>query len=329
MALTRVYSYILNNRYRGYGVMKKNKKGEQNWKLTTPLVSIIIATFRRDKSLKRALHSLMNQTYSFIEIIVVDDNAEANWNRKVDVIVRQVMSQYNTKILYIKNKQNKGSAETRNIGVTSSTGNYITFLDDDDVYLPNKVKNQLEYMINYELDYTITDLNLFDERDRLIQKRNRNYIKDTSKSKLIKYHLLYHMTGTDVMMFKKDYFLRIGGFPSINVGDEFYLMLRAIEGCGKFGYLPVCDVKAYVHTKTNGLSSGESKINGEIFLHNNKKKYFDILSSADKRYITMRHFAVLAYTEVRRRNYPKTLLYVVKSFCSSPINFLNLFINRK
>lgn len=44
----------------------------------------------------------------------------------------------------------------------------------------------------------------------------------------MKYHLLYHMTGTDTLMFKGEYLRRIGGFPTIDVGDEFYLMEQAI-----------------------------------------------------------------------------------------------------
>ena len=68
-------------------------------------------------------------------------------------------------------------------------------------------------------------------------------------------------------MFKKEYLTKIGGFPPINVGDEFYLMHRAINGGGAFGYLPGCQVKAYVQTGEGGLSSGDGKIKGENALY--------------------------------------------------------------
>lgn len=110
------------------------------------------------------------------------------------------------------NDFNKGSAETRNIGINAANGEYITFLDDDDVYLPDKIKKQVEFMEVGEYDYSITDLILYNENDKEIDKRIRSYIKDMSSLSLMTYHLKYHMTGTDTMMFRKEYLTEIGGF---------------------------------------------------------------------------------------------------------------------
>lgn len=290
-------------------------------------VSVIIATYKRDVSLQEALLSIIKQTYDATEIIVVDDNAEAVWNKIVSDIVNEI--NLIRPVVYIQNETNKGSAETRNIGIRAASGGYITFLDDDDIYLPNKIINQVEHMIEERSDYCITDLDLYAENDRLIEKRNRKYIKHNNQDDLLTYHLMHHMTGTDAMMFKREYLLSIGGFPLINVGDEFYLMQKAIESGGKFSYLPVCDIKAYVHTETTGLSSGESKIKGENELYEHKKQFFNKLCFHDKRYIVMRHYAVLAFAEMRRKNYGNFTKYAMKSFFSSPINCAQLFIEKK
>ena len=300
------------------------KKAKQEINYVTVSVSVIIATYRRDESLKKAIESVINQTYDSVEIIVVDDNADARWNK----IVEDVIKPFNTifPIKYIQNRINKGSAETRNIGIKSAKGEYITFLDDDDIYLPNKIKNQVKHMLEKGSDYSITDLNLFAESGKLIERRKRNYIKEFSKDSLLKYHLMYHITGTDTMMFKKDYLLSIGGFLPINVGDEFYLMQKAIESGGKFSYLPGCYVKAVVHSSSEGLSSGTSKIEGENKLFEYKKDYFHLLNSNEKKYVTMRHYAVLAFAEVRRRNYSNFIRYAVKSFITSPFTCIRLLI---
>jgi glycosyltransferase involved in cell wall biosynthesis len=295
----------------------------------SPKVSIIVATYRRKEALEKALQSLIVQTYSNYEIIVVDDNADAEWNTQVDEIVNKMKASDNIEIIYVQNKNNKGSAETRNIGIKLATGEYVTFLDDDDIYLPDKVKNQVEYMIREGSDFSLTDLWLYDEKDKLIEKRVRDYIKDFSSESLIRYHLMFHMTGTDVMMFKKKYLIDIGLFSPINVGDEFYLMQKAIDGKGVFSYLPGCEVKAYVHSDTDGLSSGDGKIKGENELYEYKKKYFDKLSQKDQRYIKMRHYAVIAYAEIRKKRYFSVIKNSCLSLMSSPINFINLFINRK
>ncbi len=306
------------------GLLQKEKIDSQVTKIT---VSVIIATYRREASLKRALESLINQSYKLTEIIVVDDNADSEWNKKIKDIINE-MNVINP-VIYIKNEVNKGSAETRNIGIKAASGEYITFLDDDDIYLTNKIKKQVEHMIKSNSDYSIMDLDLYDENERLIEKRTRKYIKDNNKENLFRYHLMHHMTGTDTLMFKKDYLLSIGGFPPINVGDEFYLMQKAIEAGGIFSYLPVCEVKAYVHTETYGLSSGESKINGENELYEHKKKYFHLIPVEDKQYIKMRHYAVLAFAEIRRKKYICFINYAIKSFFTSPKNCARLFVERK
>ncbi len=289
------------------------------------LVSVVVATYKREQELKKALESLAEQTYPHIEIILVDDNGNDEWNRKVTEIVAVFRNCYPDIVIeYIVNKLNQGSAKTRNIGIQSANGYYITFLDDDDVYLPDKIRKQVEFMEADECDYSITDLNLYNEDDKVIDKRNRSYINETSVSALRVYHLKYHMTGTDSMMFKKEYLTHIGGFAPIDVGDEFYLMQRAIEGGGKFGYLPGCEIKAYVHTGEGGLSSGDGKINGENALYEYKKTFFDQLEARDVRYINMRHYAVIAYAELRRKNFSKFIYNVIKAFFASPLRFFTI-----
>lgn len=302
--------------------------GDESWSLLTPKVSIIVATYRRSKELKRALISLMQQTYKNIEVIVVDDNSDARWNKVVEGIVNCVTNEYEVAIKYIQNSTNQGSANTRNIGINKSQGEYITFLDDDDLYLSNKVENQVRHMLKEKSEFSITDLYLYNEQDILVEKRTRNYIKDYESKKLIKYHILYHLTGTDVMMFKRKFLIDIGGFNPIDVGDEFYLMLKAIESKGKFSYLSGCDVKAYIHYETQGLSSGDKKITGENELYIFKSAYFKYLSVKEIKYVRMRHNAVLAFAEVRRKNYIAFLKHTLFALSSSPFDCVKLVINR-
>ena len=292
-----------------------------------PKVSVIVATYRRSDSLKRALDSLKNQSYRNIEIIIVDDNADDEWNKSVKKIISDTVSR--DIVSYIQNQENKGSAKSRNIGIQAATGDFVTFLDDDDVYLPNKIKNQLFYMLDNKADYSLTDLELYHEDGRLGENRTRRYIKSIDKKDLLKYHLMYHMTGTDTMMFKRKYLLYIGGFEPIDVGDEFYLMMKAIKAGGKFCYAPVCDVKAYIHVNSHGLSSGQKKIEGENRLYDYKFKFFKSLSPKNIRYIRMRHFAVLAFAYLRMRKYIPFFTNAMKSFFVSPILCTELFIGRK
>lgn len=289
------------------------------------LVSVVVATYKREAELKNALESLAKQTYPNMEIVLVDDNGNDEWNSKVSETVEVFRNRYPMiKLEYIANNSNQGSSKTRNIGIHSANGDYITFLDDDDIYLPDKIRKQVEFMETNQCDYSITDLILYNEDDKKINRRIRSYIKETTVESLRLYHLKYHMTGTDTIMFKKEYLIQIGGFAPIDVGDEFYLMQRAIEEGGKFGYLPGCEIKAYVHTGDGGLSSGDGKIKGENALYEYKKTFFNQLEAGDIRYIKMRHYAVIAYAELRRKNYVKFISNALKSFFASPCNFFTI-----
>ena len=282
------------------------------------LVSVIVPTFRRDTVLSRALESLGNQTWLHYEIIVVDDNADAQWNGKVADIVQAFMQRYPAiHVCYVRNETNLGSARTRNAGIQAARGAFICFLDDDDVYLPQRIENQLTAMVQEKADFGITDLYLYNERDQLVDMRKRDYIKDMDQ--LMRYHLMHHLTGTDTIMFRKDYLTAIGCFDPIDIGDEFYLMTKAIGHGGKFHYLPRCDVRAYVHSAEKGLSAGAGKILGENRLFDYKRQYFTELDRAAIRYIKMRHHAVLAYAYLKNKQFGAFLAEGIKAFLCEPV----------
>ncbi len=101
------------------------------------LVSVIVPTYKRDSSLVRALESLENQTYKNIEVVVVNDCVEEAWKEYVENTIQKFIDNGILKIVFIQNQVNLGSAKTRNVGIENASGKYITFLDDDDVYLPH------------------------------------------------------------------------------------------------------------------------------------------------------------------------------------------------
>ncbi len=293
-------------------------------------VSVIVPTYRRCEDLSLALESLAGQSFSDMEIILVDDNGSADWNKKVAQVVGSFCRAFpQISLEYIVNESNQGSATARNIGIARAGGAYVTFLDDDDIYLPEKLALQLDFMEQGGYDYSITDLMLYNKQGKLVDRRVRNYIRSYRQEDLRKYHLKYRMTGTDTMMFRREYLEKIGGFAPIDSGDEFYLMQRAIEGGGKFGYLPGCHVKACVHTGEGGMSSGDGKIQGEKALYEYKKSLFSTVDRKTRRYIRMRHYAVLAYAELRRQRYLPFFGNSLCSFFCAPIACVKMLLRER
>lgn len=298
---------------------------EENNKI---MLSVVIATYKRDEALKKALESLTEQTYKNFEVVIVDDNADKGWSEKTAAIIEQFNDKLD--INYIVNEVNLGSAATRNKGIDAAKGEYITFLDDDDIYLPEKIEKQLADMKKSDADYGLTNLYLYNENDEIADRRTRDYIKSDKPEELFRYHLLYHMTGTDTFMFKADYLRKIGKFPMKDVGDEFYLMERAIREGGKCCYSPHCYVKAYIHTgEDGGLSSGQGKIDGENALHEEKKKHFNELSKKDVRHIKARHYAVIAFAELRQKKHFRFFKNAAAAMLISPLKSLSILFERR
>ena len=103
------------------------------------LLSVIITTYNRDlKIINRAVISVKNQTYPWIEIILVDDNLN---NSKLSARIYAYCKKEN--IIYIKQFGNQGACNARNLGAANSHGEYIAFLDDDDEWMPSKASEQV------------------------------------------------------------------------------------------------------------------------------------------------------------------------------------------
>jgi len=113
-----------------------------------PLVSIIITTYKRSDLLSRAIHSVLAQDYKNIEILVVDDNdPDTEFRRQTETVMEEFSNE--SKVRYIKHEKNKNGAAARNTGIKNAKGKYVTYLDDDDMYRPQKVSKQAHYLENH------------------------------------------------------------------------------------------------------------------------------------------------------------------------------------
>lgn len=293
------------------------------------LVSVIVPTYQRYDALVRALDSLKSQTYPHIEVVLVDDNAEPAWNARIE---REAAERSDQKIVYIRNQRHLGPALSRNMGIQAASGAYISFLDDDDCYLPDKIRAQLSDMLQKNADYSLTDLYLYNDHDKLVDRRIRSYLRQkdwSDRDALMKAHMVYHMTGTDTLMFRSAYLHEIGLFPDRIIGEEFCLMLAAIEHGGVLTYLPGCYVKAYAHEQArHGISTDfVQKRIGENGLYRLKKRYFAQLGKSTVRAIRARHYAVLAFAELKLKRPSRFFAYGTTSFLACPFTAAKLLFS--
>ena len=115
------------------------------------LVSVIMPSYNTAKYIAESIESIMNQTYPYWELIIVDDCSTDN----TDSVVENYLS--DTRIRYLKNEKNSGAAISRNYALREAKGKWIAFLDSDDVWLPEKLETQIAFMLENDYKFTCTD----------------------------------------------------------------------------------------------------------------------------------------------------------------------------
>lgn len=105
-----------------------------------PIVSVIIPTYNRTSYLKLTIESILQQTFQEFEILVIDDGTPNDEN---EVVCLQF-----EKVKYIKISNSGGPAKPRNIGIQNAKGKYLAFVDDDDLWVPEKLEKQVEILEN-------------------------------------------------------------------------------------------------------------------------------------------------------------------------------------
>jgi glycosyltransferase involved in cell wall biosynthesis len=104
------------------------------------LVSVIIPTFNRGNLIARAIQSVLNQTYGLLEVIIIDDGSTDNTESVVKTIK-------DARIRYYWFKNSGSPARSRNKGIELACGEFLSFLDSDDSWLPDKLQKQVQYML--------------------------------------------------------------------------------------------------------------------------------------------------------------------------------------
>ncbi len=273
----------------------------------TEKVSIIVPTHNRPDKLPTALNSILNQTYTNIEIVVVDDNEPDSDARMKTEKVIDGYSEDN-RIIYLKNDKCLGGGPARNVGIKAATGTYITFLDDDDRYLDKKIEKQVQFIQSENIEMCFGDIYIHNDADRLIEFRHNIWADGLKGQDLLKGLVIHGSAPTPSIMIKKEVVDRIGGFDDVPVGQEYVFTWKMIENGVDVKYFNSCDVVAYAHSQGR-ISNGENKIKGEAIMFELKKTKLNLLNKKEKRYLYFRHYAVLALTSFRNRNFTGILKY--------------------
>jgi glycosyltransferase involved in cell wall biosynthesis len=184
-----------------------------------PQVSVIIPTRNRSDFLRAALSSVLKQTYQNFEIIVVDDAS-------TDDTATVVASFNDERIRFLQHETNKGGSAARNTGIHASKCDYIAFLDDDDEWLPDKLRKQMEVLVASPPEVGGVYTGCLDV-DKASGKVIRQRIP-TKRGNLFRDLLIQNCVGgTSTMLLRKVCFQQVGLFDeSLPRSQDYDLWIR-------------------------------------------------------------------------------------------------------
>lgn len=163
-------------------------------------VSVVIPTYNRAELINRAIESVLQQTYSDIEIIVVDDASED----ETESAVKKIKSE---KLRYIRLKQNGGACKARNTGIRAAKGNYVAFLDSDDIWNPDKLEKQMTFLREKKAEVVACNgWYKKGEMERLIAKQQDKEVVDLDDL------LNANCITTGALLVKRDMLISVGCF---------------------------------------------------------------------------------------------------------------------
>lgn len=292
------------------------------------MISVIIITYKRSSFIERAINSVLSQTYKDFEVIIVDDNNPGTQYRSD---LEKIMQKYEglENIKYVQHEYNKNGAAARNTGIAIAKGKYISFLDDDDFYMPDRLEKLVSLLDNNPKYNGVYSSVIVTQNNKI-----NGFVEAKSNGNLKKELLLDQFsfgTGSNL-------FFRTNAVKELNGFNETFLRHQDIEFMLRFfdkNLLLSCTHPLVV--KVQDDRSNQVDLHKLIDV---KKNYFKCFSEeinklqlSDKKKFYQVNYSLILDTAVVLRRYSE-FFTLRKEICKSTkfslnnyLRFLVLFVN--
>ena len=282
-----------------------------NGQLDFKEVSVLIPAYNCEKTIHRAVQSVLQQTFRDFELIIVDDGSQ-------DGTVEAINEFVDSRVKIVRHPNNLGSSEARNTAVKSCLGRYLAFLDSDDEWLPEKLSRQMDAIRNQpeEIIANVTGYYLFDEFDILrkeLPSRPVSWYK----------HLLMGCSlgvGTTLIVSRKA-FENIGNFdPSLPRYEDWDWLLRFTK---TYPLIITPEPLAVVYRGSRPQAK-VVELAARQFLDKHHQE-FQQFGYYGKRAIGKRYLEV-AYYYFHEGNKPAGWIWLRKALYQSPVQRLGMYL---
>ena len=231
------------------------------------LVSVIIPYYKKRNFVKETVVSVINQSYDSLEIVIIYDDTNIN-----DLEFLQEISKLDKRIKIINNNKRLGAGLSRNKGIEQSNGKYIAFIDADDTWAPDKLKDQISFMKKNNYQITHTSYFIINEKKKIIgQRKARDLlsINEVLKSCDI---------GLSTVIIEKKVIIKTNTkFPKLVTKEDFVFWLTLMKKNYKF-YAYDSNLTNWTDSKNSLSSSTIQKLFDGFKVYNNYM-HFNIIKS--------------------------------------------------
>jgi len=277
-----------------------------------PYFSIIVPTYNRGEFIIKALESIEKQSFKDWECLIIDDGSTDNTKEKVREFIKgDSRFQY-----HYQNNQERSAA--RNNGIKKAKGKYICFLDSDDYYLSNRLKNLHNELINKKYDVLYTGIKFEYNGSRI----ESTYVNPGNN---ILDYLAQNVIGIPQVCLKRELFENNQFNTDISIGEDFELWVR-ISSEKKFNYqennatiIAVEHDDRSVNLKTSNSPIKQLKTLHYVFSHGHPG-YF--ISKRIKNEKLSNCYFNMAKHHMLNRNYSRSILLTIRSLIKQPKNRL-------
>lgn len=245
------------------------------------MITVVITTYKRPlNTLKRAVDTVLNQSYTNWELIIVDDSPDSWELRSIISSYASDLMKTDYRIRYIAHKKNLGACAARNTGLLSAKGELIAYLDDDDEWVTDKLRKQEIKMKTCNEDVALIYCGsiYYDEKKRIRYIHKDQYLKGKVFDKLITKNFI---GGTSFPLIRTNALKKIGGFDErMPAGQDADVWLR-LSQIYNIDFVDEPLVIYHIHNEEQISSTPEKRIKG-----NERKieKYCDYFRSHPKAY---------------------------------------------
>ena len=197
-----------------------------------PRVSVVIPTYNCARFLDRTIDSALRQTYRDFEVIVVDDGSTDE--------TKALMQKYGDPVHYVY-QQNQGASVARNVAVSQAGGEFIAYLDADDVWNPEKLARQVEYLDAHPAcGFVHTEVSVIDEHDQILHARfNQETKRPVPQGRCMQDVLLRSHIQTLTVLERRSAFDSAKGFdPRLPIAQDYLHWILVVLHGFDVGYLP-------------------------------------------------------------------------------------------